>query len=95
MTNDSDATPRRKTLSVKRPRTVDKAASPALRETSPLRPAQMPRDSHAARDSHAPRDSHQPRENASHEPRAGKLYALDDHMRRMQADMDKLGFKKD
>ena len=47
------------------------------------------------RDSHPPRDSHAPRESSSHEPRAGKLFALDDHMRRMQADMDKLGFKKD
>ncbi len=89
MTNDSDATPRRKTLSVKRPRPVEKTAAPAPREASPPRAAQMNRDSHP------PRDSHAPRESSSHEPRAGKLFALDDHMRRMQADMDKLGFKKD
>jgi len=77
MTNDSDGTPRRKTLSVKRPRPVEKPAVPAVRETPAPRPTSPPRDAQ------------------QHEPRAGKLFALDDHMRRMQADMDKLGSKKD
>jgi hypothetical protein len=71
MTNDSDGIPRRKTLSIKRARPIEKRAAAAPRET-PL-----------------------PREHAQTEPRGGRLFALDDHMQRMQADMDKLGFKKD
>jgi hypothetical protein len=71
MTNDSDGIPRRKTLSIKRARPIEKRAVTAPRET-PL-----------------------PREHSQTEPRGGRLFALDDHMQRMQADMDKLGFKKD
>jgi hypothetical protein len=43
----------------------------------------------------APRESSPPRDTAPPEQRGGRLFALDDHMQRMQADMDKLGFKKD
>jgi hypothetical protein len=71
MTNDSDGIPRRKTLSIKRARPIEKRAASALREMPP------------------------PRETAQPEQRGGRLFALDDHMQRMQADMDKLGFKKD
>ena len=49
----------------------------------------------APRETPLPRQTPLPRETAQPEQRGGRLFALDDHMQRMQADMDKLGFKKD
>ena len=77
MTNDSETTPKRKTLSIKRPRPADAPIARAPRETV------------------VPREAAPARETPAEQPRAGRLFALDDHMRRMQADMDQLGSKKD
>jgi hypothetical protein len=53
------------------------------------RAAPAPRETPPLREAPPPRDT------AQAEQRGGRLFALDDHMQRMQADMDKLGFNKD
>ena len=81
MTNDADGIPRRKTLSIKRARPADKPAAEKPVATKAVTPA--PRAMTPAREPQQP------------EQRGGRLYAVDENMRRMQADMDKLGMKKD